>query len=460
MEKFKLKQIVAACLLGLSMSQSPSALSNSVIAAGDEWLFSDWAFSAEPDQTSRLALGIAELLAGTDGGDILVVDNSTYHSISGASFSNNLASAGFNVIVDLYHPLDPASLAPFDAVIFAGAGAGDANSNNLIDYVSAGGSVMVLGGTGKFGTAPWIESAWWHPFLSEFGLNLSTFGGWMFTRDGLIVPRYTGGSSLLPDVDSFFYGFGQAVFLTDITNPLTEMLLLGHAPEFGLFSFAAIAFVPSFEDDFSRVTDIGLSNQWTFNNVTYALNFSTDGTQGLVDIATGASNQLAIADTDPVPNAVVTTTINWVDLPPSQTAYDYAGPVIRISPDSKSFYQLRLRENSDKLNATLQKTVNGSGTVLMQKQLSIPLVQGVNYRIRLVATESNPTIIKAKIWQADEAEPATWTISTEDSDPALQNAGNVGMRFGANSGFVGPSVIGFDDFQVVTCDLTSKICGN
>lgn len=75
---------------------------------------------------------------------------------------------------------------------------------------------------------------------------------------------------------------------------------------------------------------------------------------------------------------------------------------------------------------------------------------GTSLRMRFDVVGTNPTLLRARVWRADEAEPTTWKISAIDATPALQSAGAVGVALRLSSTATNaPVVATFDDFEVV-----------
>jgi hypothetical protein len=69
--------------------------------------------------------------------------------------------------------------------------------------------------------------------------------------------------------------------------------------------------------------------------------------------------------------------------------------------------------------------------------------------MRVEATGTNPTTIRAKVWEAGTAEPTSWSRSVTDSTPALQQAGAVGFyTYLSSSASNGPIVTSIHDFTV------------
>lgn len=73
---------------------------------------------------------------------------------------------------------------------------------------------------------------------------------------------------------------------------------------------------------------------------------------------------------------------------------------------------------------------------------------GDQIRVRAEASDSNPTLLRAKVWKAGSAEPMTWQASGTDFTAALQAAGSVGISgYLSGSAINGPVTMSFDDFK-------------
>lgn len=68
--------------------------------------------------------------------------------------------------------------------------------------------------------------------------------------------------------------------------------------------------------------------------------------------------------------------------------------------------------------------------VLLGKEFNLPkkYLAGQQLYLKLEVTGSSPTTVRAKIWSVGEREPSTWRISVQDSTPALQKSGTVGIK--------------------------------
>jgi hypothetical protein len=115
-----------------------------------------------------------------------------------------------------------------------------------------------------------------------------------------------------------------------------------------------------------------------------------------------------------------------------------------------AFYQARLRITPD--GVTRLELVNGSTTVLAWQNLTNgPYTAGRQYTIRMVATGTQPTTLRAKAWPTGTTEPAAWQLTTTDATAGLQTAGSVGVEsYLSGSASNAPVTVRFDAFRAVT----------
>jgi PKD repeat protein len=80
----------------------------------------------------------------------------------------------------------------------------------------------------------------------------------------------------------------------------------------------------------------------------------------------------------------------------------------------------------------------------------LTVAPGTALKMRLQVSGTSPTTIRAKIWNAANAEPTAWQTTTTDTTAALQSAGSVGLRTYMGSGLTNaPVLVTWDDYTVV-----------
>ena len=112
-------------------------------------------------------------------------------------------------------------------------------------------------------------------------------------------------------------------------------------------------------------------------------------------------------------------------------------------------YRAKVRLRSDgTVTLGLARTAGSTQTVIVP----VAVVSGLTYaagdtlRMRVQATGTSPTTIRARVWNAANPEPSTWQAATTDSTPALQVPGNVGLNnFLSSSATNAPITLRLDD---------------
>jgi hypothetical protein len=191
-----------------------------VIASGDEWILTDFAYRSNNDSTTAFANNLVAYLGGTD----YLVSAAT-PQIYGNSFQAQLASCGITVTTEPSAVLSPEFLSQFDAVFLAGAGgSGAENAPTLNEYLENGGSVFLCLGTGTSGRPASEEAAAWNPFLGHWGLMAGS--AWFDPEQQplLLVP---GNHPLQVNVTEVAWSYGQEIDLLDLPNPHAQIAFTG-----------------------------------------------------------------------------------------------------------------------------------------------------------------------------------------------------------------------------------------
>ncbi|QGQ20154.1 PKD domain-containing protein [Cellulomonas sp. JZ18] len=94
-----------------------------------------------------------------------------------------------------------------------------------------------------------------------------------------------------------------------------------------------------------------------------------------------------------------------------------------------------------------------AGTVLPGVALPGTVAPGERIAVRVQASGTSPTTLRAKAWRAGQAEPADWTVSATSTTAALQAPGAVGVgAYLAGNVTNAPVAFGFDDLRVTTAN--------
>ncbi|TDN90932.1 PKD domain-containing protein [Microbacterium sp. BK668] len=114
--------------------------------------------------------------------------------------------------------------------------------------------------------------------------------------------------------------------------------------------------------------------------------------------------------------------------------------------------KIRLQSDSQVSVQLVRIAANGTETALT----TMTTVPGVVYspttglRVRVQATGTNPTTLRARVWGGGAAEPSTWHAATTDSTAALQVAGGLAlMSYLSGTATNAPLVTRFDDLSAV-----------
>lgn len=177
-----------------------------VIVANDEWALSNAGF-ANQAATSQFARNIAMDFARGELGSFLVYSNN--FGLNGATLADAFTRDGHSWTVSTNIPFTLDTLQQYDGVFVGGY---EVDTSVLSTYVTNGGNVYLLAGTGitgQFGDAV-TESAAWEPFLRPLGLSLADS-----------YNQLTGNIPVLSDdplfagVGAFFMDIGQTILDTD-----------------------------------------------------------------------------------------------------------------------------------------------------------------------------------------------------------------------------------------------------
>jgi large repetitive protein len=107
--------------------------------------------------------------------------------------------------------------------------------------------------------------------------------------------------------------------------------------------------------------------------------------------------------------------------------------------------------NNGSLVLYLVRGVGGVDTTLAQTVPPSTYVAGKQLQVRLQATGSAPTTLRAKVWPVGSAEPGSWQVTTTDSTAGLQSPGGVGVAtYMAGSSTNLPVLATFDDLLVTS----------
>lgn len=217
----------------MSVGAHVASTPGKILVNHDEWTLSNDGFSSAPD-AAQFARNVANWFTGGSPGAFLVYSDN--HGVADSELANTMLGAGHTWTISTAIPFTLANLLPYNAVFLAGVPADNAV---LIEYVEAGGSVYLAGGTGR---SP-DEASAWNVFLHHFGLDYADFYN---TVSGLLPITST--HRLFAGVSALYYLEGTSVRELAPANPSTDILESSAAGGmFGVFEAAPV--VPPVGDE-------------------------------------------------------------------------------------------------------------------------------------------------------------------------------------------------------------------
>ncbi|MBX3483423.1 PEPxxWA-CTERM sorting domain-containing protein [Phenylobacterium sp.] len=185
----------------LTLSVVSAANAGVLVASGDEWTLSDYAYGA-PYQAGTQAF--VQDLASTFGGSnyLLLTGNSNVPVAQLSSLTDQLTALGKTVQTSATFDLAIAS--GYDAVFHFGQAFTGAQLADLSAYLSGGGDAYVSLGSGWYGDAA-SEAATWNPLLADYGL---VAGSTWFSAPDFVNVTVTQGPS---GATNLIWGYGQSI---------------------------------------------------------------------------------------------------------------------------------------------------------------------------------------------------------------------------------------------------------
>lgn len=188
--------------------------------------------------------------------------------------------------------------------------------------------------------------------------------------------------------------------------------------------------VPFIVDTFARTVAAGLGSAdlggpWTVGGPT--ANYSVSGGAGQLRLAAGGTRPAVLAATTSSDTDLRVTLA--IDKPATGGGVylDVFGRRIGATDD----YRARLRFNATGSVVLSLTALRGSTTVAtLAAGVAVPglsYTPGQRLELRLQVTGTNPTMLRARVWPAGQAEPTTWLVTATDATPSLQIAGSVGI---------------------------------
>ncbi|WP_255513602.1 PKD domain-containing protein [Homoserinibacter sp. GY 40078] len=202
------------------------------------------------------------------------------------------------------------------------------------------------------------------------------------------------------------------------------------------------------QDPFTRTASNGWGSAptggpWSVSSSSY---FAVTGTQATVTHNAGALRRGVL---EQVSATDVDVSVSFSADKATSAGHIVAGVLARRVSGSE-YYQARARLLTGGVVA-LQITQGSSSTVLANATIAgLSYSPGDKLTVRLEASGTSPTTLKAKLWKTGTTEPG-WQLTVTDSTAALQTAGAVGLEsYISGSATNAPVVINYDDYTAST----------
>ncbi len=207
-------------------------------------------------------------------------------------------------------------------------------------------------------------------------------------------------------------------------------------------------------DSFSRVLAGGwgtaeLGGPW------YAIgtagDFAVNGAAATMNLPAGGTREArlgALAQAD----VSVAASFAFDRIPVGGNAFAYLTARTQGNVAGSASYRGQIRLGANGLVYTQIRKFVGNVETAISPEVVVPgltYTAGLPLRARLSAIGTSPTTLSLRVWVAGQTEPASWNVSTTDSEAALQTYGGVGLR-GYAGGPVsnGPMSLAWDDLDV------------
>jgi PKD repeat protein len=205
---------------------------------------------------------------------------------------------------------------------------------------------------------------------------------------------------------------------------------------------------PFATDAFGRTTTGGWGSAdtggaWTSSGT--ATNFAVSGGRGTIRMGTpGAGPGVALTSVSSVDTDVRVRV-------GADKAATGGGTYFTVQP--------RLLANNDGYDADVRMLSTGGVSLILSRNVAttettlqtktvpgLTVAPGQLVEVRVQATGTSPTTLRAKVWAVGTAEPTDWTASVTDTAAAVQAAGRIGLRVYLSGSATNAPVLGlFDD---------------
>jgi len=173
-----------------------TAQGSTIVVSNDEWPLSEQGFNLASTTPTFVANLVAEF------GPRIHAYSSNF-GFTGAQLAAAMAAAGATYSVGTGISFDLPTLSQYDALFLGGTYLDASQLDVLRSFVSGGGGVYVLGGTGVGGAV--TEAAAWNPFLADFGLQFAS------SYNGISGTVNVSGDSIFNGVLALYQDNGQSI---------------------------------------------------------------------------------------------------------------------------------------------------------------------------------------------------------------------------------------------------------
>nr|WP_269779424.1 PKD domain-containing protein [Propioniciclava soli] len=194
----------------------------------------------------------------------------------------------------------------------------------------------------------------------------------------------------------------------------------------------------------SRWGTASVGGAWTDSGSAY---FSTNGTQGVVNLSKAASGPSASLGNVSARDITMLTDVA-LDKVPAGGVYLHQ---LQARLSGGNSYKLVTRfETNGSVRVTLSKKVGATETALKWVWATgITYTPGQRLNLRFDVHGTNASVLEAKVWAAGSPEPLAPTVRVTDDQPELQGAGAVGMMPYTSGAMTSlPLAVTVDNFQV------------
>jgi PKD repeat protein len=174
-----------------------------------------------------------------------------------------------------------------------------------------------------------------------------------------------------------------------------------------------------------------------------ATNFSVAGGKGSIRMSAAGSGSTAVLSGVASSDTEVRAEIGTDKASTGGGVYLSVEP--RVVSSNRYFADVRLLSTGG-VSVNLGRIAGGETSLQARTVTGLTHQPGTALQVRVQATGTSPTTLRAKVWRAGTPEPAAWIASVSDSTAALQAAGGIGLgTYLSSSATNAPVVAAFDN---------------